>query len=133
MSEGDQRVGLRPEFRDADEQKKRRHQRKPGRIEEEQPKRDEHDHAGLEDLTPEIDQRVARLVGIARHPRHHSADTVPPVISEIEPLDLDQDAFAQGRGQSCPIASESSPAPYCTALRASARPMSSVPQNQARS
>jgi hypothetical protein len=58
--------------------------------------RDQHHHAGLEHLPPEIDQRVAHLVGIAGHARDHLADAVAPVIGEIEPLDLDEDALAQG-------------------------------------
>ena len=97
-----QRVGLASQERNAQRQQRQRHQPQPQRPTAQQADRQRDNQTRLEHLTPEIDQRIAQLVGVAGHPRHHFTHAVAPVIGKIQPLDLRHDPLAQAGKQLLP-------------------------------
>ena len=97
-----QTVGLRHEQRQSGQRHRERHHAQPGVVPAEQADGGDQHQRCFEHLAPEIDQRIAHLVGVSRGAGDQFAHAVLPVVGQIQPLNLGQDAFAQHGEQVLP-------------------------------
>ena len=90
--------GLEYEDRQPGDDERQRHQTEQGVVPAEHADGGQRHQRGFEYLPPKVDECVANLVGVAGGPSDEF-DAVPPMVGQVEPLHLDQDALAQNEQQ----------------------------------